>query len=208
MNMQTTSRLTAAEAALIEAFNNQIGELPGDGAVIAIRDRLLDDLKKGGLPTRRVEAWHYTDLKTCCRAIPAQAGDAGVRKRREPLVEEAPVLAVDPGYGRSPSQAVDGLDISAYSAQLLDGTAAAGLGALGQRRCGRTDQRQLRTRRLCHRRTCRDRSLKEPLEIQFVHAGGQAHTRLPVSFGSAVQGDGNRASPSGDAGRSACVPRQ
>jgi Fe-S cluster assembly protein SufD len=63
MNMQTTPRLTAAEAALIEAFNNQIGELPGDGAVIAIRDRLLDDLKKSGLPTRRVEAWHYTDLK-------------------------------------------------------------------------------------------------------------------------------------------------
>lgn len=28
MNMQTTSRLTAAETALIEAFNQQIGELP------------------------------------------------------------------------------------------------------------------------------------------------------------------------------------
>jgi len=54
MNMQTTSRQTAAEAALIEAFNNQIGELPGDGSVIAIRDLLLDDLKKAGLPTRRV----------------------------------------------------------------------------------------------------------------------------------------------------------
>ncbi|MFP3802571.1 hypothetical protein, partial [Paraburkholderia sp. SIMBA_027] len=76
MNMQTTSRLTAAEAALIEAFNNQFGELPGDGAVTATRDRLLDDLKKSGLPTRRVEAWHYTDLKNLLRAIPAVAGDA------------------------------------------------------------------------------------------------------------------------------------
>ncbi len=46
MNMQTTSRLTAAETALIEAFNQQIGELPGNGAVTALRDRLLDDLKK------------------------------------------------------------------------------------------------------------------------------------------------------------------
>jgi Fe-S cluster assembly protein SufD len=27
--------------------------------------------------------------------------------------------------------------------------------------------------------------LEEPLEIQFVHAGGQTHTRLPVSFGAA-----------------------
>jgi Fe-S cluster assembly protein SufD len=91
MNMQTTNRLTAAEAALIEAFNNEIGELPGDGAVIAIRDRLLDDLKTSGLPTRRVEAWHYTDLKNLLRAVPAQAGDAG-SEARDPLVEGATVL--------------------------------------------------------------------------------------------------------------------
>ncbi|MGO7426768.1 Fe-S cluster assembly protein SufD, partial [Rhizobium ruizarguesonis] len=76
MNMQTTSRLTAAEAALIEAFNQQIGELPGNGAVTALRDRLLDDLKKAGLPTRRIEAWHYTDLKNLLRTVPSQAGDA------------------------------------------------------------------------------------------------------------------------------------
>jgi Fe-S cluster assembly protein SufD len=90
MNMQTTSRLTAAETALIEAFNQQIGELPGNGAVTALRDRLLDDLKKAGLPTRRIEAWHYTDLKNLLRTVPPQAGDAG-SEALEPLVADATV---------------------------------------------------------------------------------------------------------------------
>ena len=50
MNIQTTNRLTPAETALVEAYTAQVGELPGNGAVIGARDRLLDDLRKAGLP--------------------------------------------------------------------------------------------------------------------------------------------------------------
>src|SRR6478609_763894 len=120
MNMQTTSRLTAAEAALIEAFNQQIGELPGNGAVTALRDRLLDDLKREGLPTRRVEAWHYTDLKNLLRNIPAQAGDAG-SEALEPLVDGSPVLAVIQGKPDHKASAGD-LSVSVYSEKLTDGS--------------------------------------------------------------------------------------
>lgn len=184
MNMQTTSRLTAAEAALIEAFNDQIGELPGDGAVIAIRDRLLDDLKKSGLPTRRIESWHYTDLKNLLRAIPAQAGDAG-SEARDPLVEGSSVLAVIQGTADRHGQA-DGLDISAYSAQLSDGSAAVSLGALDKDDAvGRINGSFVRDGYVID--VPAETELTEPLEIQFVHAGGQAHTRLPVNFGSAVK---------------------
>ena len=77
MNMQTTTRLTAAETALIEAYNTQLGELPGNGDVFALRDQLLDELKTSGLPTRRVEAWHYTDLKNLLRSVPAAVPAGG-----------------------------------------------------------------------------------------------------------------------------------
>lgn len=73
MNIQAANRSTAAEAALVEAYTAQLGDLPGDGAVLGARDILFDDLKRAGLPTRRVEAWHYTDLKTLLRAIPDAA---------------------------------------------------------------------------------------------------------------------------------------
>jgi Fe-S cluster assembly protein SufD len=184
MNMQTTTRLTAAEAALIEAFNNQIGELPGDGAVIAIRDRLLDDLKTSGLPTRRVEAWHYTDLKTLLRAVPAQAGDAG-SDARDPLVEGSAVLSVIQGRPDHKARAGD-LVLSSYAEQLSNGSAANGLGALDKDDAvGRINGSFVRDGYVIDMPA--ETVLEEPLEIQFVHAGGQTHTRLPVSIGSAVK---------------------
>ncbi|MDM9628191.1 Fe-S cluster assembly protein SufD [Rhizobium sp. S152] len=185
MNMQTTNRQTAAEAALIEAFNNQIGELPGDGAVIAIRDRLLDDLKTSGLPTRRIEAWHYTDLRNLLRIIPEQAGDAG-SDAREALVEGSSVLSVIQGLPNLKA-AVEGVDIAGYAAQLSNGTAADGLAALGSDDAvGRINGSFVRDGYVLD--VADSTELEEPLEIQFVHAGGQTHTRLPVAFGSGVKG--------------------
>lgn len=185
MNMQTTNRQTAAEAALIEAFNNQIGELPGDGAVIAIRDRLLDDLKTSGLPTRRIEAWHYTDLRNLLRAIPEQAGDAG-SEARAALVEGSSVLSVIQGLPDLKA-AVEGVDIAGYAAQLSNGTAADGLAALGSDDAvGRINGSFVRDGYVLD--VADGTELEQPLEIQFVHAGGQTHTRLPVAFGSGVKG--------------------
>ncbi len=185
MNMQTTSRLTAAEAALIEAFNQQIGELPGNGAVTALRDRLLDDLKREGLPTRRVEAWHYTDLKNLLRNIPAQAGDAG-SEALESLVDGSPVLAVIQGKPVHKASAGD-LAVAVYSEKLTDGSAAANLDALGRDDAiGRINGSFVKDGYVVD--VPDGTELEEPLEIQFVHAGGDIHTRLPVSFGANVKG--------------------
>ncbi|MGO4194460.1 Fe-S cluster assembly protein SufD [Rhizobium sp. YAF28] len=185
MNMQTTSRLTVAEAALIEAFNQQIGELPGNGAVTALRDRLLDDLKREGLPTRRVEAWHYTDLKNLLRNIPAQAGDAG-SEALEPLVDGSPVLAVIQGKPVHKASAGD-LSVSVYSEKLTDGSAAANLDALSRDDAvGRINGSFVKDGYVID--VPDGTELEEPLEIQFVHAGGDIHTRLPVAFGANVKG--------------------
>jgi Fe-S cluster assembly protein SufD len=185
MNMQTTSRLTAAESALIEAFNEQIGELPGNGAVTALRDRLLDDLKKQGLPTRRIEAWHYTDLKNLLRNVPAKAGDAG-SEALEPLVEGSPVLSVIQGRAANKASAGD-LQVSSYSEKLIDGSAATGLDALGNDDAvGRINGSFVKDGYAVE--VPEDTELEEPLEVQFVHAGGDIHTRLPVAFGANVKG--------------------
>lgn len=93
MNMQTTNRQTPAELALAEAFTAKFSALPGDGNVVAARDVLFDDLKTGGLPTRRVEAWHYTDLKTLLRGIPEDA-PAPMIEKRAALVAGAPIAYV------------------------------------------------------------------------------------------------------------------
>ena len=185
MNMQTTSRLTAAETALVEAFGAQIGELPGNGAVIGTRDRLLDDLKKSGLPTRRIEAWHYTDLKNLLRILPDAATVSAIDPAA-PLVEGSKVLSILQGTADAKA-AVDGVEIALFRDRLADGSAAAGLTALDKDDAiGRINGSFVRDGYVID--VPAETVLEEPLEIQFVHAGGQTHTRLPVSIGSAVKG--------------------
>jgi Fe-S cluster assembly protein SufD len=178
MNIQTT-RLTAAETALVEAFTSQIGELPGNGAVIGTRDRLLDDLKKAGLPTRRIESWHYTDLKTLLRAIPEQGAYAPVQATA-PLVEGSRVLPVLQGVATA-AEGQDGLAISVFKDQLADGSAVAGLTALDKHDAiGRINGSFVRDGLALG--VSAGAELADPIELQVLHAGGQIHTRFPASF--------------------------
>ncbi|MGV1833510.1 Fe-S cluster assembly protein SufD [Rhizobium rhizogenes] len=181
MNVQTTTRLTAAETALIEAYNNQLGDLPGDGEVFAIRDRLLDDLKTAGLPTRRFEAWHYTDFKNLLRTVPTDLGTGSVEPL-SPTAEGSAVLSVLQGRAVGKTS-VDGLIVSRYIDSLTDGTAAAGLEALGRDDAiGCINASFVRDGYVIDFPDGTE--LDAPLEIQFIHAGGQIHSRLPVTFGA------------------------
>ncbi|MFT4181620.1 MAG: Fe-S cluster assembly protein SufD [Rhizobium sp.] len=184
MNVQTTTRLTAAETALIEAYNNQLGDLPGDGEVFAIRDRLLDDLKTAGLPTRRFEAWHYTDFKNLLRVVPTDLGPGSVAPL-SPTVDGSAVLSVLQGEAVGKTS-VNGLSVSRYVDSLTAGTAAAGLEALGRDDAiGRINASFVRDGYVIE--FPEGTELEAPLEIQFVHAGGQIHSRLPVTFGAGAK---------------------
>lgn len=78
MTLQKPISRTAAEEAMFSAFENAMGSLPGDADMVRARDVALSTLRKAGLPTRRVEAWHYTDLRSALKTFPSLAtkGDA------------------------------------------------------------------------------------------------------------------------------------
>ncbi len=62
MNIQTTRPRTEAETGFLALFDRL--DLPGDNKVKTARSEAIAALAIHGLPTRRVEAWHYTDLRT------------------------------------------------------------------------------------------------------------------------------------------------
>ncbi|OOG67317.1 Fe-S cluster assembly protein SufD [Sinorhizobium sp. A49] len=182
MNMQQAIKMTAAETALVDAYTAQIGDLPGDGSVLSVRDTLVHELKTAGLPTRRVESWHYTDLRTLLRAVPA-ADPAAFADRVEALVAGATVLAVRNGNADLKSHAPEGVTIRSYTDSLLDGSAAAGLAVLGSDDAiGRINGGLVRGG--LELAIADGTELEDPLEIQLVQSLGQAHTRFPVSFGA------------------------
>ena len=70
MNIHSAPQLTPAETALVDAFGERLSLLPGDGAVMVKRDNAIEQIK-AGLPTKRIESWHYTDLRRLLTSVPA-----------------------------------------------------------------------------------------------------------------------------------------
>ena len=180
MTIQNNVRLTGAETALVEAFSAQFSDLPGNSDVVSARDVLLDELKTAGLPTRRIEAWHYTDLKTLLRSIP-EAGSATSAQKQAPLIE-----GLKPSYilqGASEVTAVEGVTLASFAEQLKDGSAVAGLTAVDKDDAiGRINGSFVRDGISVEIPAGAD--IETPVELQVVHGAGQIHSRIPARFGA------------------------
>ncbi|TIU38181.1 MAG: Fe-S cluster assembly protein SufD, partial [Mesorhizobium sp.] len=87
MNMHAQPQRTPAETALIDAFGDRLSLLPGDGAVMLKRDDAIETIKHG-LPTRRVESWHYTDLRRLLNTVP-DFDPAAMAKAIAPIVDSS-----------------------------------------------------------------------------------------------------------------------
>lgn len=180
-NVQSLNRQTAAEAQILQAYGAALSDLPGDGAVMVARDRLLNALKTEGLPTRRIESWHYTDLRTLLKSVPAASTE--LADAVEPVVAGSPVLSLSGGKA-SASAPVEGLTVARYADWLGNGEAAT---ALAERdrddAIGRINGAFVRDGYALD--VPAGAEIAEVIELQANQAGGQSHVRFPVRFGAA-----------------------
>lgn len=180
MSAQPQIKLTEAENALLLAYTEQVGDLPGNGDVLIARDRLITDIKTKGLPTRRVEAWHYTDLRNLLRQIPANTN--GDVKALEPLIAGSAVFALENGKVVRKAKA-EGVTVRRIEAMLEDGTGAFLMSPRGDDDAvGRINGGFLRDG--LEIAVADGAALAQPLELQVLHSGGQSHARFVVSVGA------------------------
>jgi len=69
MNAPVTLIRTPAENAYVQAFEAARGTLTDNAAVTALREAAFAVFAATGLPHRRIEAWHYTDLRNLQREV-------------------------------------------------------------------------------------------------------------------------------------------
>lgn len=185
VNMHQTPavQLTAAEKALIDAYGERFGDLPGDGETAKRRDAAIESLKTRGLPTRRIEQWHYTDMRRLLTALPGNG--AAEARPAKPLIEGSAIAALINGAaGRAPK--VDGATIEPLQPQLRAGALNASMAARGKDDLIGT----LNTAFVSDgfTLTVADRAgIEKPIEIQNVHGGGHAHTRLVAEIGDGAK---------------------
>lgn len=183
MNTVIPIKLTDAENALLAAYNDQVGALPGNADVMSARDQLIYELRTSGLPTRRVEAWHYTDLRALLRKLPAEktaaAGDV------TPLIDGSSVLKVLDGSASGKAK-LSRASVRTFEDALRDGSAVPFLSTKGaDDAIGRINAGFVRDG---YEIAIDDGArLESPIELQVLHGGGQSHARVTLKAGAGAQ---------------------
>lgn len=175
---------TAAEKALLDAYGTVFSDLPGDAAVAGKRDLAVEQLK-AGLPTKRIEAWHYTDLRRLLAKVPDYAA-GGEAKALAPLLDGSVILQALNGETGKAAQLPEGATATRVADLLIDGSLAPALinhgydDAIGA----------LNTAFVSYGwfvDIAAGAEIETPIELQNVQAGGQSHVRSAVRVGAGAK---------------------
>ncbi len=184
MNMHAQPPRTSAETALLEAYDSRLSVLPGDGTVTIKRDDALEVLK-AGLPTKRIEAWHYTDLRRLLTAVP-QYDDAASATKLDALIEGSAVLPVLNGVSSDKMPSVDGVTVQRLDEKLRDGSFAPALDVKGSDDAiGALNAAFVADGYFVD--IAAGAEIEAPIELQNIQAGGQTHSRFPVRVGDGAK---------------------
>ena len=184
MNIHATSQRTPAETALIDEFGERLSLLPGDGEVMIKRDNAIEQIK-AGLPTRRMETWHYTDLRRLLSAVPPHDETANA-KPIAPVLKDSIVLPLLNGVSSAKTPAIDGVTVQRLAEKLTDGSFAAALDPHGpDDAVGALNAAFVADGYFID--IADGTEFAVPVELQNVQAGGQTHVRLPVRVGAGVK---------------------
>jgi Fe-S cluster assembly protein SufD len=180
MNVHADIKLTPGETALVDTFDSRVSDLPGNEDVTLRRDAALEVLKRG-LPTRKVEFWHYTDLRRLLSTVPAF--DRTAKPETLPvLIEGANRQVVSNGRAEA-GEAPEGVTIERLSKLFPDGRLADQLApadavdTIGAINSAFVSDGFSIT-------VAEGAEIEQPIELQNIHAGGQAHCRFSVHVGA------------------------
>jgi Fe-S cluster assembly protein SufD len=124
MNLEVRPKQTAAEIAAAEQFASLSATLPGSGAVGETRAGAFGRFAATGLPSRRIEDWKYTDLRSALRVLPAPAVPSDVPIGPETLgdIDCWRIVIVDGGAPRLPEGlAAQGVTVTPFAETLAEG---------------------------------------------------------------------------------------
>lgn len=183
MNVHTEPQLTPAETALAEAFAKRLSDLPGNTDVTLQRDAAME-LVKRGLPTRKVESWHYTDLRRLLNAVPEF--DRAAAPQAVPVLIDGSSRLVTANGRAEAVEAPKGVVIERLSKLLPEGDLANRLATYG----GDDAVGAINAAFVSDGYSVAiddGATIERPIELQNVHAGGQTHTRFDVAVGKGAK---------------------
>ena len=182
MNIHATPQRTPVETALIETFGQRVGFLPGSGEVTVRRDDAIE-LIKAGLPTRRVESWHYTDLRRLFNTLPDFVDASASVETLAPILADSGLVTLIDGRLAGEQALTGDVSFAPLAGRLADGSFAAALEPYGK-----DDAIGAINTAFVADGVSLDIApgtrLEKAIELQNLQAGGQSHVRLAVNVGA------------------------
>ncbi|EJF87897.1 FeS assembly protein SufD [Bartonella vinsonii subsp. arupensis OK-94-513] len=94
--MNRQQELLAVEKDILNNFNQCISSLPGDSGVRAVRKKAIELFQKTGLPSRKIESWHYTNLRTLLKSV-SGLSEINDEQFVEALLSESTIFSIKNG---------------------------------------------------------------------------------------------------------------
>ncbi|EJF77378.1 FeS assembly protein SufD [Bartonella sp. DB5-6] len=103
MSMSAQQELLKVEKDILNNFNRCISNLPGDKTV---RKRAMELFQNTRLPSRKIESWHYTNLRTLLKSV-SDFSEVNDRKFVDSLFPEKVVFSIKNGKSSTRSNIAD-----------------------------------------------------------------------------------------------------
>ena len=172
--------MTAAEQAIVDIFGQKLGDFPGNSEVMSTRDSVVEQFKRVGIPSRKREYWHYTDLRTLLKTIP-NFSDEGDGLSRDPLLPKNSVFAIFNGKTLDAPQ-VQSITTKRVADELANEHFTLKPDISDDDFVGQVNTAFVTDGWLLE--VAEGTKIADPVELQMINPGGQAHAYSQIKVGN------------------------
>ena len=172
--------MTTAEQAIVDIFGQKLGDFPGNSEVMSTRDSVVEQFKRVGIPSRKREYWHYTDLRTLLKTIP-NFSDEGDGLSRDPLLPKDSVFAIFNGKTLAVPE-VDSVTVKRVADELANEHFTLKPDISDDDFVGQVNTAFVTDGWLLE--VADGAKIADPIELQMINPGGQAHAYSQIKVGN------------------------
>ncbi|WP_330168962.1 Fe-S cluster assembly protein SufD [Bartonella grahamii] len=169
--MNAQQNLLAVEENILSNFNQYVNDLPGNKAVQKIRKKAIEQFRTTRLPSRKIESWHYTNLRTLLKSI-SNFSKAQNNQLVDALLSESAVFSINNGKTSIQSK-VGNITVKRLSDALEDNSVQINQNISDEDFIGQLNTAFVTDGWLFH--IPENTKLNIPIELQNIQMGGQSH---------------------------------
>ncbi|CBI76452.1 ABC-type transport system [Bartonella clarridgeiae 73] len=183
MSTNSQPKLIAVEEDIINNFNQRIDDLPGNETIQVIRKKAIELFQKTRLPSRKMEYWHYTNLRVLLKSV-SDFSEFNSEQSIDTLLPENIVFSIENGKALTLSK-IAGVEVEHLATAFDKNSAEINSTISDENFIGQLNTAFVTDGWLFN--ISDNTKLDAPIELQNIQMGGQSHTFSRIKVGKNSQ---------------------